>query len=363
MLPANIAILNVVERRDQLHFYREESRFLRDRSDPFSLTDDRFIDLFRVNKHITHFLFDELVPLMQPSSRSTKIPCELRILAALRFYATGNYQRGVGQEFCLAMSQQVLSRCISEVSLLIQDHFHEEWISFPGEQQMARNKIQFFEKCGMPGVIGAIDCTHIAIIAPPDEEHNYINRKGYHSKNVQLICDQDLLIFNVNANFPGSCHDSFIWRQSLIKHQLQNDYSNGQRNTWLLGDSGYPQEPWLMTPVQGALPHTPQKLYNDSHTLGRNCIERVNGVLKGRFRCLLGERKLRYRPQKVGIIVNACCILHNMCVKWRVPVDENLVIDNQDDIEDNNPEIQPQPNIFNAGIDVRNALIGRYFQN
>lgn len=360
MLPMNIAIIDAVQRRNQLRLTREESKFLRDRSDPFSLTDQRFIELFRVNKEMAHFLFTELQPLMQDASRITRIPCELRILAVLRFFATGNYQRGVGQEHMLSISQQALSRCITEVSEHIQNHFHEEWIRFPQGEELNNNKVKFFEQCGMPGVIGAIDCTHIAIIAPRDEEHNYVNRKGFHSKNVQLICDQNLLILNVNATFPGSVHDSFIWRQSQVKVHLQNAFENGQRNTWLLGDSGYPQEPWLMTPIQGALPHSAERRYNDSHTLGRNCIERVNGVLKGRFRCLLGERKLRYEPQKVGVIINACCILHNMCIKWRVPVDEGMVVEDQDNFRENNPAVPL--NIHNEGIHIRNSIVTRYFQ-
>ena len=45
----------------------------------------------------------------------------------------------------------------------------------------------------MPGVVGCIDCTHVAIFPPKidDEhypEHLYVNRKGYHSVNVQLVC-------------------------------------------------------------------------------------------------------------------------------------------------------------------------------
>jgi len=40
--------------------------------------------------------------------------------------------------------------------------------------------------------------------------------------------------------------------------------------------------------------------------LGRNCIERLNGVLKNRWRCLIGYRSLHYRPYKAGLIVNAC---------------------------------------------------------
>lgn len=39
----------------------------------------------------------------------------------------------------------------------------------------------------MPGVIGCIDCTHIAITRPVEEEHTFFNRKGYHSLNVQMV--------------------------------------------------------------------------------------------------------------------------------------------------------------------------------
>lgn len=52
--------------------------------------------------------------------------------------------------------------------------------------------IRFFEEYGFPGVIGCIDCTHVAIVPPKRDdpeypEHLYVNRKGYHSINVQLV--------------------------------------------------------------------------------------------------------------------------------------------------------------------------------
>lgn len=51
---------------------------------------------------------------------------------------------------------------------------------------------RFYENHRFPGVIGCIDCTHIAIFPPQvhdavNLEHLYVNRKGYHSINVQLV--------------------------------------------------------------------------------------------------------------------------------------------------------------------------------
>jgi len=43
----------------------------------------------------------------------------------------------------------------------------------------------------MPGIIGAIDGTHVEIIAPPnnnvDPPFIFLNRKGKHSINVMLV--------------------------------------------------------------------------------------------------------------------------------------------------------------------------------
>lgn len=84
------------------------------------------------------------------------------------------------------------------------------------------------EKAGFPSVIGCIDCTHIAILGPSHEEHNYINRKGYHSKNVQIICSYNLEILNINSRYPGSSNDAFIWRASQVKLVLQESYNRGE---------------------------------------------------------------------------------------------------------------------------------------
>ncbi|XP_050309733.1 putative nuclease HARBI1 isoform X2 [Anthonomus grandis grandis] len=191
---------------------------MRDMSDPFALPDRRFSELFGLNKDLVTYLFNNLVPHLEQEQRQTRVPRETRILIALRFFATGNYQRGVGEEFILSSSQQVVSRCIEEVAQCVSNHLEPLWVKFPtGNETRNQVKASFMEKADFPDITDCIDCTHIAVLAPSEEEHNYVNRKGFHSNNVQIICDSDLQITNINPRYPGSTNDAFIWRPSQVK--------------------------------------------------------------------------------------------------------------------------------------------------
>lgn len=86
------------------------------------------------------------------------------------------------------------------------------------------------------------------------------------------------------------------------------------------GDSGYALRPWLMTPVLNAEPNSPEDRYNIAHRQIRSLIERTNGLLKMRFRCLLKHRTLHYKPDTASRIINSCAILHNMCIEENIPI-------------------------------------------
>lgn len=58
------------------------------------------------------------------------------------------------------------------------------------------------QSSGFPGAIGAIDCTHVEIIAPPEPaDVNYIDRRGDYSLNVQLVSMTGWLKIIVNKIF------------------------------------------------------------------------------------------------------------------------------------------------------------------
>nr|XP_037869744.1 putative nuclease HARBI1 [Bombyx mori] len=101
---------------------------------------------------------------------------------------------------------------------------------------------------------------------------------------------------------------------------------------WLLGDSGYPQRPWLMTPILNAAPNTPQSNYNQKHMRARVVIENTFGRLKNRWRCLNKDRALHYKPVKCARIILACCVLHNIGINYDTVDDaDNIDLENDDD--------------------------------
>ncbi|XP_026328729.1 putative nuclease HARBI1 [Hyposmocoma kahamanoa] len=160
---------------------------------------------------------------------------------------------------------------------------------------------QFYSKFGIPGVIGSIDGTDIAIVHPKDHEERFFCRKNDHSLNVQPICNADMQIISIGARHGGATHDSFIWSHRSLCAYLNNLSSNeGLR----------------------LLEGSEEAFHTDRHVKTRNVIERTIGLLKARFRCLLVHRTLNYEPQVAGLITNACAILHNICNEANVPAEE-----------------------------------------
>lgn len=201
MLPWQFAVFEDFEeeeRRERNEQYRLENLRMRNRSDPFNIPVRRFQELFRLTKDMVAYLLNGLVPHMTRSSKRNAVVPDLRIFAALAFFATGNYQRPIGQSYFLFMSQQAVGKSIKEVSRLICTHLTATWIKFPTTlQEKQAIALKFMEKSRFPGCIGAVDCTHIDMIAPTLEEHNYVDRRQHHSKNVQIV-SIDFYFYSIN---------------------------------------------------------------------------------------------------------------------------------------------------------------------
>lgn len=206
-------------------------RIFRDQQDPLANDDEWLMSRFRLPRAVLLDLCAVLSPALQRNSRRNHaVPVPLQVLTTLGFLATGTFQRELADRS--GISQPTLSRVMPDVlgGVIGLSHLYIKFPYTVGEQ--ANKKVQFAAKSGFPNVIGAIDCTHVAIRAPTENENASINRKHFHSMNVQIVCDADMLLTNVVARWPGSTHDSFILRHSSVGRRLE---AGAVRDGWLLG--------------------------------------------------------------------------------------------------------------------------------
>ena len=194
------------------------------------------------------------------------------------------------------VSQPSACRYIRAVALGLQS-VYSKFISMPGSADMATIKSQFYELANLPGVLGLVDGTHVRIQKPSENEADHLNRHFYHSINVQAICLPNGRFSGVLARFPGSVHDSRIWKLSQIGTYVENNFLAGVH---ILGDSGYMLKPYLLTPYRQPASNA-QENYNYSHKKTRVLIEQTFGRWKRRFHCLHGE--IRMARDKVCTII------------------------------------------------------------
>lgn len=169
-----------------------------------------------------------------------------------------------------------------------------------------------------------------------------------------MVCDAKLRIRNIVARWPGSVHDSTIFNDSPLCAQLERgDFGN----MVIIGDSGYPCRPYLLTPLLHT--QTPaEEAFNRSHISTRNTIERVFGVLKRRFPCL--HHGMGLKISNIPPLVVACAVLHNIALSRH---DEVIGEDNSIPDIELEPIGQPVGLETNQNFVVRTMLINTHFSN
>ena len=185
----------VVWRRQHRQNFRQ-NRLFRDRKNLLDTYDDtELYDKFRFRRHDILAIVDELRDdLEYPETRQGSLPATLQVLVALRMYATRCFQNLVAET--IGIDQSTASRTIHHVTNALVARMRE-WVQLPMQQHANWQKAKFLWLAGFPNVVGGIDGTHVHIQAPPTNKHEYVNRKNFHSINVQVTCD----LLN-SLNFP-----------------------------------------------------------------------------------------------------------------------------------------------------------------
>ncbi|XP_049872110.1 putative nuclease HARBI1 isoform X1 [Pectinophora gossypiella] len=336
--------------------YRLPKVYIRDAENPFEMRADRFQKRYRFCQESVLFITSLLrSDLEKQDNRGLPIAPEIAVLLTLRFYATASFQIVCGD--LLHISQPTASNIITKVSKLLAQ-LHTHYIKFPRGAEANRNRELFKEMGrhgqwpGLPGIDGAIDCTHVKIVSTPGCQHHEVfrNRKSDFSINVQVVAGPRREILDIVARWAGSMHDSRIFQMSSVYIK----YTQGILNGRLVGDNGYPTLPFVLTPIRPAPEDAPSVRYNRAQIKTRNVVERTFGIWKRRFPCL--SRGLGNKLSTVSHIIVSCAVLHNLSL---ILNDVMVFDENQNDEQEETDSLIPSTS---TGFLIRNSIVENYYQ-
>lgn len=130
-----------------------------------------------------------------------------------------------------------------------------------------------------------------------------------------------------------------------------------------MGDKAYPLLPWLIPPYIERRPLTRvQRNFNSQQARTRQVIERSFGLLFGRF------RRLKYldmnRTDLIPATVNACCVLHNICIGHEEDEREIYIREEQEFLQNNVDQVViANENDQRQNYNIRDILAQELFRN
>ena len=279
--------------------------------------------------------------------------------------------------------------CVEEMISIITEDLLQRNIFWPNSERQKEMSDYYEQRFGFPGVIGAVDGTHITISKPPglqfSEDYFSVRKKMYTMllqvgqcvcvKNsgppqspqavhtimricftLQLTVMDDLTISSINVGHPGRAHDAHVFRLShlWVPNGGRVEHLVCSPQYHLLGDGAYPTKSYLIKPFRddGSLTRR-QRNFNRVHSSIRSVVERGIGRLKGRFRCLqFLDVKM---PEKAKRIIATCCVLHNFAIRNKDVTEDEAQDDN--DGRDVLDDVDAEFGLDEEGIDKRQAIM------
>lgn len=286
------------------HFVIEAQRQRKTYHQRRTASDTTYKQLHRFERQSVEWMAGHFLGNEHFETRGGALTNMQRMEITLRYLADPGFQTGVAHD--VGIHQTTVSKTVKNVLSKVIDK-KEEWICFPmTSEDIALAKQKWQDKLGFPSTIGAIDCTHIRIEKPAGNfGDEFVNRKGYASINVQATCNEQYVFTSVDTSWPGSVHDSRIFKNSAIYQLLLNGYDRSV----LLGDEGYGITPFLMPPYRDPVT-AEERNFNKVHCKNRVTIEQSFGQLKRRFPIL--RYGIRLQQDTIPVCIMACFILHNI---------------------------------------------------
>ncbi|XP_053896290.1 uncharacterized protein LOC128843456 isoform X1 [Malaclemys terrapin pileata] len=168
--------------------------------------DSQWLQNFRMRKVTFMELCDLLSPALkrQNTKMRAALTVEKRVVIALWKLAMPDSYRSVRNQF--GVGKSTVGAAVMQVAKAITELLLQKVVTL--------GNVDGFTAMGFPNCGGAIDGTHIPILAPEHQGTQYINRKGYFSVVLEALVDHKGRFTNINMGWPRRVHDARIFRHT-----------------------------------------------------------------------------------------------------------------------------------------------------
>lgn len=279
-----------------------------------TLSDARFIKKYRLSRKSFDELCDKIRPFIVKKDTIFRkaISVEKRVAISLHMLKSTSDAGTVADLYGVGAS--TVPYILKEFCRAVTENMYKDTIKLPKNRQECENmKKGYLESWNFPGVFGAIDGSHIPILAPRDDPEDYYNYKGFYSLILLALCDYKYMFTYADIGSSGRNADGGVFgNSSLFQKGESNSLFDDDLDMHIIGDSAFPIKNWLMKPFPETAGMTDaQKLFNYRLSRARMTIECAFGRLKGRWRILL--KRCDFGTEDMTYIIATCCVLHNLC--------------------------------------------------
>lgn len=250
---------------------------------------------------------------------------EIKLAITIRMLAGGDpYDLGVlfdiSDKWCRQMFTYVLKNWIVDINLGEMDITSY----LTDEKELDRVSKGFSKRSNgvLIGAIGAIDGWLVKIKRPSITKDNiknivgFFSRKGFYALNVQCIVNHEKKVLWAKCNNRGSSHDSSSFRDSNLYNYLKSKSDTlFQHGYFILGDSAYAVESFILPPYDQPKKESPEDNYNFYHSSARITVECAFGEIDLRWGILW--KRLGFSLDNNMLIIEAALHLHNYIVAYR----------------------------------------------
>ncbi|XP_060783114.1 uncharacterized protein LOC132890320 [Neoarius graeffei] len=318
---------------------------------------------FRMPQDAFRKLCDQLRPYVNPKTTNMLAPVPLEKRVALTIYRLASNVEFHDVANLFGIGTSTACNIIWEVCEALSE-LRKIYVKRSKSVPELTSHIAGFErKTGFPMCVGALDGTHIPIIAPQSYPTDYYNRKGWYSVVLQGLVDHTYRRSSWTLMLGGleSAMTHNVFECSHLCRKLEDGtffppvtrtIQGVNIPALIVADSAYSLTSNIMKPFPDGV-RGPRAAYNAC--LSRACIhvEHAFGRLKGRWRCIM--KRNDSETKRVKHVVAACIVLHNVCEMQNVAYQET-----QEEMFEQ-PEAGPQQqgalDDFSPAKRIREALV------